>query len=549
MDHWGKVQNLDGIWDFAFTEKGLEELDVKNIHFDTASSVPGCFDTLPEYYNFRGSGVYRRTVFCGGLIRLSFGGVTLRGAVYFDGVLIGNLEHPLTPEEIVFDAGERKEHTLVIAVENIFHEENSSLFHQYYDYYGFGGICREVTLEELPSCYMERISVIPLSYETGEVKISVYFGGTVPANGEISIQFDTEEKESSYSFSGEKFELVKKVPSHQVWSPKSPAMHKVNVAVSGQKKEISFGIRILSWNDRKLCVNGEELKLIGYNRHDSHPQFGYAVPLTLCASDLHQIQSQGCNFIRGCHYPQSEKFLELCDRMGILVWDETLAWGNKEEHLADPVFRKKQNECARLMVRASINHPSVIMWGFLNECASDTVAGYELISQLRQTILSEDTSRPITFASSRGTKELCLDLVDIVSYNSYPGWYLGINEARPFHLVASTFDELLAFAEEKGSGNKPFIISEVGAAAIIGERNGERWSEDYQSQLLAEVLRYTLENDRVNGLAIWQYCNSRTYAATSGIIVRPHAMNNKGVVDEYRRPKLAYYTIKNMLKK
>ncbi|MBR2365434.1 MAG: hypothetical protein IKA79_09540, partial [Lentisphaeria bacterium] len=109
--------------------------------------------------------------------------------------------------------------------------------------------------------------------------------------------------------------------------------------------------------------------------------------------------------------------------------------------------------------------------------------------------------------------------------------------------------ELLAFAEEKGSGNKPFIISEVGAAAIIGERNGERWSEDYQSELLAEVLRYTLENDRITGLAIWQYCNSRTYAATSGIIVRPHAMNNKGVVDEYRRPKLAYYTIKNMLKK
>ena len=549
MDHCGCVQNLDGVWDFAFTEKYLEELDINSILFDTASSVPGCFDTLPEYYNFRGTGVYRKTVLCGGLVRLFSGGVTLRGAVYFDGTLIGKLEHPLTPEEIIFDAGERKEHSLVIAVENIFHEENSSLFHQYYDYYGFGGICREITLEELPSCYMERISVIPLSYETGEVKLTVYFGGNIPAKGEISVQFDTEEKENTYSFEGSKFELVKKVPSHRVWSPESPAMHKVKVAVPGQKKEISFGIRILSWNDRKLCINGKELKLIGYNRHDSHPQFGYAVPLTLAASDLHLIQKQGCNFIRGCHYPQSEKFLELCDRMGMLVWDETLAWGNKEDHLADPDFRKKQNECARLMVRASINHPSVIMWGFLNECASDTVAGYELIAQLRQTILAEDTSRPITFASSRGTKELCLDLVDIVSYNSYPGWYLGINEPRPFHLVAETFDELLAFAEEKGSGNKPFIISEVGAAAIIGERNGERWSEDYQSDLLAEVLKYTLENDRVTGLAIWQFSNSRTYAATSGIIVRPHAMNNKGVVDEYRRPKLAYYTIKNMLKK
>ncbi len=544
-----KWQSLDGVWDFAFTEKGLEELDIKNINFDTASSVPGCFDTLPEYYNFRGTGIYRRTVVCGGLVRLFSGGVTLRGTVYFDGALIGNLEHPLTPEEMIFDAGERKEHTLIIAVENIFHEENSSMFHQYYDYYGFGGICREVTLEELPSCYMERISVIPLSYETGEVKVTVYFGGLLPENGVISIQFDTEEKEEKFSFSGEKFETVRKVPCHKVWSPETPFMHNVKIAIDGQEKKISFGIRVLSWKDGKLSINDKELKLIGYNRHDSHPQFGYAVPLTLAASDLHQIKSQGCNFIRGCHYPQSHGFLELCDRMGMLVWDETLAWGNKEEHLADPLFRQRQKEAARLMVRDSINHPSVIMWGFLNECASHTLPGYELISQLRQTILEEDTSRPITFASSRGTQELCLDLVDIVSYNAYPGWYLGINEARPFQLVASTFDELLAFAEEKGSGNKPFIISEVGCAAIIGERNGERWSEDYQSELLSEVVKYTLNNEKVTGLAIWQFCNSRTYAATSGIIVRPRALNNKGVVDEYRRPKLAYYTIKNMLKK
>lgn len=549
MTEVNKVQNLDGVWDFAFTEKGLEDLDINTIVFDTVSSVPGCFDTLPDFYNFRGTGIYRTSVVCGGKVRLFLGGITLRGTVYFDGELKGSLEHPLTPEELVFDAGERKEHTLVIAVENIFHEENSSQFHQYYDYYGFGGICREVILEELPALYMEEISVIPLCAETGEVKIKVSLAGNIPEKGEIFLQFDTEKEGEKFFFDSSSIAIIKKVPNHKIWSPETPFMHSVKVAVNGYCKQISFGIRVLSWDNGKLCINGKEQKLIGYNRHDSHPQFGYAVPLALAAEDLHQIKSQGCNFIRGCHYPQSEGFLELCDRMGMLVWDETLAWGNKEEHLADPLFRQRQKEAARLMVRKSINHPSIIMWGFLNECASHTQAGYEIISQLRETILAEDSSRPITFASSRGTQELCLDLVDIVSYNAYPAWYLGINEEKPFYLIAQTFDELLHYAEKQGSGNKPFIISETGTAAIIGERNGERWSEDYQAEFLENVLDYTLKNESVTGLAIWQFCNSRTYAATSGIIVRPRAMNNKGVVDEYRRPKMAWYAIKKMLKK
>ena len=543
------VRDLSGVWDFAFAGEPLEKLVPATVSFTEAAPVPGCFDTLPDHYDFRGCGIYRKRVVCGGKVRLFFGGITLRGAVWFDGRLLGFLEHPLTPEELVFDAGKRGEHTLVVAAENLFHEESSSQFHQYYDYYGFGGICREVTLEELPDCYIQHISVIPLSAETGEVKILVSLAGNVPEKGELFLCFDTQEEPERVPFCSSRMEIVRKVPSFRKWEMEHPFLHSVLLSAGKHVKKVSFGIRVLSWNDGKLRMNGKEVKLIGYNRHDSHPQFGYAVPLSLAASDLHQIQAQGCNFIRGCHYPQSEKFLELCDRMGMLVWDETLAWGNKEEHLADPLFRQRQKEAACLMVRASVNHPSVILWGFLNECASETKAGYELISQLRQTILAEDSSRPITFASSRGTKEICLDLVDVVSFNAYPAWYLGINEKKPFHLIEEVFDELVAFAEKKNCAKKPFLISETGVAAIIGERNGERWSEDYQSEYLSRVLEYVLRNEKITGLAVWQFANSRTYSATSGIIVRPRGMNNKGVVDEYRRPKMAWFTFAELLKK
>ena len=75
--------------------------------------------------------------------------------------------------------------------------------------------------------------------------------------------------------------------------------------------------------------------------------------------------------MRGAHYPQCEDFLDLCDELGILVWEESLGWGNTDEQLKDPEFCALQEMQTRMMVRDSINHPSVIISGFLNEPASD----------------------------------------------------------------------------------------------------------------------------------------------------------------------------------
>ena len=130
----------------------------------------------------------------------------------------------------------------------------------------------------------------------------------------------------------------------------------------------------------------------------------------------------------------------------------------------------------------------------------------------------------------------------MISINCYPGWYVGEIEDIPDYL-----DKIVAHLDGAGQGEKPLIISEIGAGAVPGWRdwNATRWSEQYQSRLLDVVIRYLfVDRERFAGLAIWQFCDIRSAELVSRVLGRPRGFNNKGLVDEYRRPKLAYEVVK-----
>jgi beta-glucuronidase len=101
--------------------------------------------------------------------------------------------------------------------------------------------------------------------------------------------------------------------------------------------------------------------------------------------------------------------------------------------------------------------------------------------------------------------------------------------------------------DSAGYARKPIIFSEIGAGAVPGWRdmNQARWSEQYQARLLDTVIRHLfVDRERVCGLSIWQFCDGRTTESLDEILGRPRGFNNKGVVDEYRRPKVAYDVVK-----
>ena len=513
--------NLDGIWKFAWTADPQE----KPV-FDSFASVPGCFDAVGLRFNQRGIGHYRRTITCSGKKqRLKIASFGLHARVFLDETMIAESWFAWSPLTVDFTA-EKGEHLLTICVDNFNHDH--PLFFRRYDFYAFGGIYDHVTLSEVPENEIRSLKILPLDHKTGEVELQIETEAPV-----LHISFDGKKAQTYDNTSV----LRLKVPDFQLWSPESPHLHTVTV----NERTEEFGIRTLDWKGEVLLLNGQPVKLVGVNRHESHPEFGAATPEALIASDLLRIRQAGCNFIRGSHYPQREFFFKMCDRLGIMVWEEPLSWGNSEDELKIPRFLDSLAEQLVLTIRNSFNHPSLVIHGFLNECASDTETAIPVVRRMMEICHREDPTRPATFASNRRERDLCFELTDIIALNVYPAWYGDLNLSD----IPGELDRLAA----KFHG-KPKVLSEIGASAIYGDHSEEPytpWSEEYQAEYVRSVISSVLRNDAWSGVMLWLYCNANTYTETIYKTNRPRAFNNKGLLDEYRRPKAAWMTLRKIL--
>ena len=206
--------------------------------------------------------------------------------------------------------------------------------------------------------------------------------------------------------------------------------------------------------------------------------------------------------------------------------------------MQNPHFEPQAEQVIREMVELHYNHPSIYIWGILNECASESEYGRECYRQQFDLLRSLDTSRPCSFASCKFKSDICFDLPDVVSYNIYPLWY---HDTPP----AEYLDDLYKWVQnETGGAGKPFLITEIGAGGIYGYRSGyaTKWSEECQARILQKQLEAVLSYPDCAGVYIWQFCDIRI--SEECWFGRPRTMNNKGIVDEYRRPKLCYEVVK-----
>ncbi len=179
-----------------------------------------------------------------------------------------------------------------------------------------------------------------------------------------------------------------------------------------------------------------------------------------------------------------------------------------------------------------------------NECASDTEEGKEHYRRQLSQIRKLDASRPLTFASHHREKELCFDLADVVSFNLYPGWY---GDEIPGELC----DLARGWADSSGGRGKPMIISEFGADGFYGFRSKSRvkGTEERQADIIEQNLAAYENRAYLSGIFIWQFCDCRITEGDGWLMTRAMTKNSKGIVDEYRRPKLAYDTVRKYYKK
>ncbi|MBQ9502502.1 MAG: hypothetical protein IJU70_10135 [Lentisphaeria bacterium] len=542
--------SLDGFWDFGFVGELDEYPGAERVKFTTRLPVPGCFDVEPQFKLRRGVGVYRTRVVIGGPVTLIFEGLGPKAEILWDGKTVGRCDLPFSREEFRFDAGGEKEHTLLIAVDNRADDSPDSLFPGFYDFYRHGGIYRPVSICRTPDWEIAHLKVIPRDIVKGIAGITVELAGNFPAEAAVSFSFDGKAPVRE-RLSGGRGTFALAVPDFRLWSPEDPHLHRLTVTVGEYVRKTTFGMRIVEAKQGRLFVNGKPVKLLGYNRHDCHPDFGYAVPEALVKRDLELIKAQGCNFIRGCHYPQSETVLDWCDRLGIFFWEESIGWGNTEPYLTSGLFRARQREQTRRMARKSVNHPCVILQGFMNELRSNLESGRTLIRELAAILKEEDGSRPVTFACDMPFEDISMPEVDVLSFNLYPGWYWNplMSDVQQFDPegLKKTLRKYEVFLERPEFKEKPFIISEIGAAALPGWHGDVRWTEEYQADLTCAVFRYVLDAPRCTGVAIWMFCDTRS-VNDYRIHDRPRGFNNKGLLDEYRRPKTAWNAVAGLLK-
>lgn len=515
-------------------------------------AVPGCWENHPLFADYRGEGIYRKTFQAQGNVRIECKGVSHTATVYLDGHEIGHHYNAYTPFSVVVSDLEPGRHMLEIKADNRFHKD--SALHVPNDYMSYGGISRGAVVEELSDLYLEYVHVktyrenrqwhVQVKAAVNVLKIGQNEDEDITIQGKIK---DTafEWKLADTAKKHYEFCTDLKINGIEEWSPETPVLYQVELQMLREDEVIDdlierFGFREICVQGKYVLLNGKKLRIKGVCRHEDHPDYGCALPYQTIYNDLVLIRQMGANSIRTAHYPNDEIFLDLCDELGILVWEENHARGLEEDRMKHPLFEEQAEQVIREMIFYHYNHPCIFIWGILNECASETLFGRSCYEKQFRLIREMDDSRPCTFASCKFFGDICFDLPDVVSCNLYPRWYVD----KP---VRDYLNEVYDWIVEDGKGkDKPFIVSEIGAGGLYGCHNSYRgkWTEEYQADALSEQVSECLKFSESVGVYIWQFCDVRV--SSEWFAGRPREMNNKGVVDEYRRPKAAYGRVKEI---
>lgn len=366
-------------------------------------------------------------------------------------------------------------------------------------------------------------------------------------------------KDSKYSLAaGQKLTVEQKnitVKNPNLWSPDSPYLYAVFTQVCDAKGNVidevknNMGFRWFSFDaDKGFTLNGKSLKLIGVNRHQSYTKQGNALSDEQHVNDVKLIKEMGGNCLRIAHYQQDPAILEACDRLGLITEVEIPIVNyineDNEQH------NKNCVNMAREMVRRDFNHPSVMIWAYMNEVLLhlkyDTDAEKDkrmvyysklckLATEIENTIRKEDPYRytmiPHAMMYSDYKESGLLNIAMINGWNLYQGWYG--SKISDFGLFLDQF--------HKEYPKSPFLITEYGAGSDFRIRSFNPvafdFSMEYQNMYHEGYIKAMQERPFCSGGMVWNFID---FLSENRKDITPH-INNKGLVTQTREKKDAYY--------
>lgn len=310
-----------------------------------------------------------------------------------------------------------------------------------------------------------------------------------------------------------------------LWSPESPYLYDVDVrivdAADGallDELTLPLGLRWFEFDEHnRFVLNGKPIKLIGANRHQDMPGKGSALSDEDQRNDFTKAKDLGFNFVRLAHYPQAQEVYRTCDQVGLLVWSENPIVNQispAEQVESSEEFTSNCLTMQREHIRQTRNHPSVVFYGYMNEIllrplkwkltpeALDQVAQntLELAKKLNVLTKEEAPGRKTVMAvhyDEAYNKYGLADVVDVIGWNLYFGWYYETKEDfGPF------LDE-----QHKKYPNRPLIVSEYGPGADVRCRTESPvlydFTEDYQLVMHESYLKQMMDRPFVTGSAAW----------------------------------------------
>jgi len=342
----------------------------------------------------------------------------------------------------------------------------------------------------------------------------------------------------------------------RLWSPDDPYLYRVKSRIVQNGKTIDevdnrIGFRWFSFDSNKgFSLNGKKLVLHGTTRHQDMQGKGDALSPEDHERDMRMIKEMGANFIRLAHYPQAPRVLELADELGLIIWEEVPVVNYMT---LDPEFFHNAQNMLLEMIHQGYNHPSVVMWGSMNEILLYSKEGVRIqhhiddtayiaalkhyAVRLDSTIRAEDPTRYSTMAMhlSNDYAKFGLDRISqVAGHNIYDGWYSGTLDDFGKDLDAIHRDE----------PQQNIFISEYGAEGEVrlNTEHPQRqdYTGEYQRLYHESYIRQIDARPFLCGTAIW---NEFDFSQPNIGGPRGHR-NQKGLVTWDRHPKDAYYLYK-----
>lgn len=348
------------------------------------------------------------------------------------------------------------------------------------------------------------------------------------------------------------------IESPDLWSPETPSLYLVKTTLVDPKsgklldeKNHKVGFRWFTFDGSKgFFLNGKSYKLRGLNRHQDQAPAGVALDDEAHRRDIFLMKELGCNFIRISHFPQDDAILEMCDELGLLAWEEIPIINIVPN---TPGYDDNCEYNLREMIRQHYNHSSVITWGYMNEilltapsigkpewlaCKERTV---NLAQRLEAVLKEEDPGRVsvMAFNMTNLYNEIGLNLVDVVGWNLYHGWY--VDKLKDFNAWCED--------QHRRYPDQPMIISEWGAGSDkrLHSTQGRAFdfSIEYQQTYIEHYLPFIENTEWISGCAYWNFIDFNVAARQESM----PRVNNKGLAYNNRIWKDVAYYFKAMWRK